>query len=424
MNHQRTESRMRDQNFTDQELQVIQRAESALACGLELKRWWQQASENHSYPNPYRQAFVFNRPDDFSCGFYGEAKVGGRRLPINGNVQHMFYDAPKASERGGSQAQWMQSQIREFVLRYFLRVSDYRQPQQVVAPVRESTRPLFDFFSQCPKGDPQLEGFGFTQLFFKLKETGEILRFPRDQRLAIIDLHEVGRKYEWIVLRNPIFNFDLRLSPFGNNGPQFVLPLPEANYLVISKDFVVDEDRPDVGLLGRYGIGYAFINAPGPPGVFAYGPGQLEPAFEQLNWEVNENGEVMAKFVFVARQPERILNISLNPLQWGGTISKLLRFKTGARILQPFADALMLAPLLNSTFDPVFTSVRLLNLITANQAAQQLCISRVQIIKELLFVHFLQHYQTAVGSIQTWRQISDWLDEDALPDWVKTGVSS
>ena len=61
---------------------------------------------------------------------------------------------------------------------------------------------------------------------------------------------------------------------------------------------------------------------------------------------------------------------------------------------------------------------------TANQAAQQLCISKEQLEKDFLAQHFIQHYTTIVGSLLTWRQIRDWLDSAALPEWVVTGRSS
>src|SRR5947209_6047357 len=76
------------------------------------------------------------------------------------------------------------------------------------------------------------------------------------------------------------------------------------------------------------------------------------------------------------------------------------------------------------SFDPVYTSVSLANLLTANQAAEQFCISREQLEKDFLAQHFTQHYTTIVGSLLTWRQIPNWLDAQALPEWVVTGRSS
>jgi hypothetical protein len=77
-----------------------------------------------------------------------------------------------------------------------------------------------------------------------------------------------------------------------------------------------------------------------------------------------------------------------------------------------------------NSFDPVYSFVSLANTLTANQAAQTLCISREQLNKDFLAQHFMQHYVTIVGSLLTWRQIPDWLDRAALPEWVITGRSS
>ena len=81
-------------------------------------------------------------------------------------------------------------------------------------------------------------------------------------------------------------------------------------------------------------------------------------------------------------------------------------------------------PLTNRTFDPVLPTVWLLNQLTLGQAAKR-GISKERIIKEALFIHFLQHYQTIVGSLQTWRQVRDWTaKEEDLPAWVVSGKSS
>ena len=75
-------------------------------------------------------------------------------------------------------------------------------------------------------------------------------------------------------------------------------------------------------------------------------------------------------------------------------------------------------------FDPIFPAVDLLNAVTFGQAGERLCISRRQLQKEFLFLHFLQHRQALVGSLQTWRQVPDWLDTKALPSFVRTGRSA
>lgn len=410
-------------NLTQHESQLLSRAETALARGIELRKWWLAADATDNYPNPYQEGFVFGRPDDRSFAFIGNAELDSGSMPINGNIQQMFYDAPKAPNAAQQPAtEWLCAQVREFILHYFMRISDYRLPQEFSDCRAKDTLSYLRPFSQCPKNDPQREGFGFEQLFCKSAATGEIGRFPSERRKAIIDLRELGEVYDWILLKNPIFNFDIKVAPLGPDGPKFVLPLNEFNYLVISRDFIVDERNPEPGVLAKYGLGYAFLRNPS-PSLFAYGPGQLEPSFEQLNWKVMADGQIIARFAFVAPEPTALLNICLDPLQWGWNLAKAATFGATAR-LTPIKELIDATPLSHLKVDPVFPAVRLMNLLTFDQARQQLCVSRQDIIKSLLFLHFIQHYQMSVGSLQTWRQIPDWLDHNALPRFVVTGESA
>lgn len=127
---------------------------------------------------------------------------------------------------------------------------------------------------------------------------------------------------------------------------------------------------------------------------------------------------------FVVNQPTQILDISLDPIDWAFTAADLMTFGKASEILEPLhalADRLPLRP---GGFDPVFTSIKLANLFTLGQAAEQLCISKRSLEEFFLVFHFDQYYTTITGSLLTWRQIQDWLDEASLPAFVKTGVSS
>ena len=408
-------------NLSEHESQLLARVDNALAGGVELRNWWLERDATDSYPNRYEEGFVFNRPEDHSFGFIGTAPLSRGPLRVNGNIQQMFYDAPK-TPNSRQATDWVCAQLREFILHYFMRISDYRLPEEVPDRRAREALPFLRPFCQCPKNDPQIEGFGFTQLFYKSAATREIGRFPPERQKAIVNLLELGEVYDWILLQNPIFNFDLKIAPLGPNGPQFVLPLNEFNYLVISRDFVVDEQHPEPGVLAKYGLGYAFVRNPS-PSIFAYGPGQLEPTFEQLNWKIMDDGRIISRFAFVAQEPTGLLNISLDPLQWGWRLADAATFGAAAANLQPLKRMIDMTPMSRLKVDPVFPAVRLLNLLTAGQAGKQLCISRLDIIKGLLFVHFLQHYQMVVGSLQTWRQVRDWLDRESLPEFVITGKS-
>jgi len=95
-----------------------------------------------------------------------------------------------------------------------------------------------------------------------------------------------------------------------------------------------------------------------------------------------------------------------------------------SQLLGPLKHTLESIPQTADSFDPVYGFVSLANILTANRAAREFCISREQLERDFLAQHFMQHYVTMVGSLLTWRQIPDWLDGPALPDWVVMGRSS
>jgi hypothetical protein len=74
--------------------------------------------------------------------------------------------------------------------------------------------------------------------------------------------------------------------------------------------------------------------------------------------------------------------------------------------------------------DPTLPTISLLNRVTNGMAEKRLDISREQLFKGFLVKHSMQHYATILGSLRTWRQVPDWLDAEAIPDWVVDGVSS
>lgn len=379
-----------------------------------------------TYPNNgFREQFelqrVFNRPGR-SFGFFDEVSFDGGTLPVMGNFQDMFYDQPRTPTNLEQEAaRWMRAQVREFVLHYFMRVSSFRQPEAAVESGQPTPPRCLEGLSWCKEQNTLRQGFGFSQLYYKLHDNGQLGKF-HDQS-AIIDLRELGRKYEWIVAKVRIFDFRFRFSPFGSDGPELSIPLTEESYLVLTRDFILNEDDPSPGVLGRYGLGYAFIKDP-QQGLFAYGPGQFDAAIELITFQVLESGETRVCMTFVANRPQRIANVSLDPVNWSFRLADLFSFGLTSRLLAPVKNTFERLPTSAGSFDPVSASVSLVNALTGNWAERELCISREQLEKELLVQHFMQHYVTIVGSLLTWRQIPDWLDSARLPEWVVTGRSS
>lgn len=411
----------RPENLSPEQEAVLASAEDYLERGRELKRWWDRAHAADCFAQRFPLSTSYNRPD-YSFGFFDVARVGGREMPVLGNFQTLFYDQPKAPPGDeAAAARWIRDQVREFILHYFMRISYFRQPEAYV-PVADRQPPPLPLrpLSFCPRENPSYVGFGFSQLFFKRSDNGEIGAFPEVSRTAIVDLREIGPKYRWNLLYVDIFDFSFSYQPLGPETPSLTFPLAEGSYLIMDRDFVVDEEEPSPDVLGRYGFGYAFIKNP-VPGLLAYGPGEFDAAIETITFTVFRNGKVRADAVFVANRPTQIAHVPLNPLVLAGQAASLATLGAAPYVLGPLREALGSLPFGGAGFDPVSTAITVANVLSGGLAAQTLCISRQQLEKTFLVKHFQQHYQTLVGSLQTWRQIPDWLDAEALPRWVVTG---
>lgn len=402
---------------------LLDSVEESLERGIALKEWWERTYSAGSFAERFELGETFNRPDS-SFGFFDKAPVAGRDMRVMGNFQEMLYDKPKSpSGDEPKQAEWMRDQLREFVLRYFMRVSDFRQPEAYVS--EDAVKPPIWLrpISFAPEDVASRVGFGFSQLFYKRADTGEIGRFPKADRHAIVDLREIGTTYEWIVVKVKIFDFSFDYEPLGARGPALRVPLAESSYLVLSPELISNQDDPDRGRLGRYGTGYAFIKDP-KEGVLAYGPGEFDAAIELIDFQVSADGNIRVSMVFVANRPKRVLNVSLDPIDWSYTLADAVTGGAASRVTAPVKKLLDAMPFRGFSFDPVYSSISMVNLLTAGAASRELGISRRTLENEFLVKHFMQHHTTVAGSLQTWRQIPDWLEEGELPTWVREGTSS
>jgi len=401
---------------------VLPRVPEYLSKGLDLLHWWREVESKGGPANQFRLDRSFNRATR-SYGFYGEAPVGGKTMPVMGNVQEMFYDQTRApASLGTDSAQWMASQIREYVLHYFMRTSSFRQPEAYVESSQPLPPPALARLSWCPAPKASQIGFGFTQLFFKPVGSGEVRAFPGYEGHAIVDQRELGKTIEWLLLKVRIFDFNFRARPFGANGPELVFGLNEESYLVAHREFINDRENPYPTALGDYGFGYSFIKSPR-PSPLGYGPGEFDAAIELINFRVYKSGYVSVRMIFIANRPTTVANIAIDPIDWSLLLADTLSFGLATPLLTPTRGFFNQLPL-RFTFDPVVGYINASNAVTGNYAADALCISMEELEKTFLVQHFQQHYQTVLGSLVTWRRFPDWLDAKRLPPWVISGVGS
>ena len=175
--------------------------------------------------------------------------------------------------------------------------------------------------------------------------------------------------------------------------------------------------------MGEYGFGYAFVKNPH-RGPFAYGPGEFEAAFQTINFKVMETGETRVFMTFVSDQPEKIMNLNIDPVNWSFSLADMMSFGMTSRVFKPIKHLLDEMPLKAENVDPTIPALNFLNSVTGGQAGEMLDMRKETLYKGFLTQHSMQHYQTLLGSLRTWRQIPDWLDAEALPDWVVSGESS
>lgn len=400
----------------EEDYEILSGVERTLADGVALKRWFEVKEAAGNFAERFEVVSDFN-PSDLSFGFYDNAPMGdGRVKPVMGTVDDSVFDRPKQAA-----TTLVRDEFREFVLRYFMRVSDYRQPVPYVSEEEAHLATSYaSSLSWCTRHEKGDTGFGFTQHYYKLRSTGEVGKFHAREQWTIVDLRELYERYEWIVLKVRIFNFNMIFRLLGSEQAKLQIPLLEESYLVVSSDFVLDETDPSPDVLGRYGFGYAFVRNRS-EGLLAYGPGEFDAAIELIQFHVLASGETRAHLVFVVNRPERIVNATLDPVSIGMRAANFFSLGLASTLFGPLMGAIERVSPRIGPFDPVSAYVSAANQLTGGLAAEELCISREQLEKDFLVQHFMQHYQMLTGALLTWRRIPNWLDLEALPKLIITG---
>jgi hypothetical protein len=405
--------------ITDTDRAIVRYAERTLADGMELVRWWEDKDRANTYAERFDVVREFNTSDR-SFGFFDTAVIDDSGLPVMGIVQEMFYDRQKAAA-----GELIREQMKEFVLHYFLRVSHLRQPEAVAADDRAPLSPFQRMFSWLPDASEKRVGFGYQQLYYKLRGSGAIGRFAKDEQSTIVDLREIGEKYDWILLKVDIFDFNLSFAPFGSDAPKFQMPLKEQTYLVLGPPFIKNEDNPEPGVLGRYAFGYAFLPyaPPDGPGMVAYGPGHFAAAIQTVEFTVLDDGEIRVRAAFVVNRPNKITNVDIDPIEWGFQLADRFSFGTASRMMSPVKALANRLPLRLSGVDPISTYIWMANALTGGLAGRRFGHSKTVLEKRMLVQHFMQHYEMLTSSLLVWRMIPDWTHPESVSMLHREGAA-
>jgi hypothetical protein len=395
---------------------ILAYAEQTLANGSELLRWWRRKDRTGDYADRFDVVREY-ASGDRSFGFFDCAPVGGSDVPVMGMVQEMFYDRQKLAS-----GEAIRAQLKEFILRYFMRVSQMRQPGALAEDGRQP-RSFVRALSWLPEDSEHRVGFGYQQLYYKRHGTGAIGKFAEADQFAIVDLRDIGTVYDWILLKVNIFDFNLSFSPFGGDVFKFQVPLKESNYLVLGPSFLTNQDDPEPGVLGHYGYGYAFLPYAPDPGMLAYGPGHFAAAIQTVDFTVRASGEIRVRAAFVVNRPDKIAKVDIAPLDWGFQLADMMTFNMASKVMSPLKAMADHLPLRVDGLDPIAAYIWLANTLTGGMAERQLGISKLVLEKRMLVQHFMQHYEMLINSLLVWRTIADWTDHEHLPDYCRLGTS-
>ncbi|HSL21243.1 MAG TPA: hypothetical protein VK886_06890 [Vicinamibacterales bacterium] len=381
-----------------------------------VRNWWNEREAAGEFAE--RLDIVREiQPRERAYGFFDTATIDNQALPVMGLVQQMFYDRPKKTS-----PEDVRDQVREFVLGFFMRVSHYERPG-AAAPSQPTLPWFMRPLSWIPESEDGRVGFGYEQLMYKLRETGQVGKFGPHERGAIVDLRSLGSVYDWVAMRVNLFDFYIAMSPFGADFLKMELPLKEITYLLVTPDLIVDRHNPSADVLGEYGFGYGLLPYSPDPSIFAYGPGRFGAGFQSFAFQVLRNGEIRAKAVFVVNRPDKILSIDVDPIDWGFRVADLMTLNLASTVMAPFKAIAKQLPLRLSNVDPISLYISTANLVSGGLAERRLGISKTQLEKHMLLRHFLQHRQMLITSLLVWRMVADWTDVKALPDFCHRGFS-
>ena len=404
--------------LTDQDRQVLENVEVAYAEGLALKAWWDDISSRDAFTRKFQLVKEFHKPD-FSFGYIEDSPVG----PVMGEGQSFFYDRPKVPPNATTReltAEWVNRQMREWVLRYFVRNLSSRASEAY--PEAGDPAPCLGWLSQCPRNRDLRRDIGFYQKFYREKGGGATGRFPEDAEQTFVDVREIGTRYDWVVAKARLLDFRLTFHPLGRHAPPLVLiDHNEHLWVLFTPYFNCDRENPEKGVLGEYGMGFSIIRPPVADNVFTFGPQVFHYGFNYFRFRVFESGLVRASVVFCCNQLDGILPLPVSPVDWAQQLAHLATFGVSSRLLGRWQNQIERLPLSKATIDPVFNSIELLNFLTGDALARDYCISKEEIFKFILRKHATVFQQLISDSVRIWRQVPDWLDAAALPRWVAEG---
>lgn len=415
-----------DGTLTAEDAAILPHVPRADRLGSELKTWYEETREKKAFSNEFKLLEFFGAEQDSDLGYIEVADLPSGKYQVMGEVQDLFYDttrSPSTTSPPASEVATVNQQMREFALRYFMRVTAPRAP--IAEPVPSHPAPLLGWLDQAPRMMDQREDIGFFQLYGRRVDTGQLEVFDKAQQPTVVDMRELGKTYEWVLLKARLFDFELQfnvLPPLlGFQVPFTVLDQKEFLYGLLTPAFVCDEQNPRPGVVGEYGMGFSLVAPPPDESPLTFGPEVFTMGMNYFRFIVLETGEVRTTVTFCCNQLAGIFPLPVSPINWGLLGFDVLTNGRAGKLLGRLTKEADRLPLGKATFDPILGSIKALNGFTGGALGRDYGISTDNIFKWILRKHGTVFNHQMSESARVWRAFPDWLAADSLPEYIRRG---
>ena len=398
---------------TSREYELLTQVELYLDRGRELLDWWRGLPARRVRPALRTRPHLQRAGHRLRLLRHRDRR---RPMPVMGNFQEMFYDQPKAGRNrgvdGGVDAR-PGAGVRAALLHAGLRL---RAPQGFADSWRPPTSSAVSAAALVPRRTPALRGFGFQQLYYKRRGRRGAAAFPDERALAIVDLRELGERYEWIVVKVCIFDFEFHRRAVRCGRPAMSRAAREESYLCCRADLRDRRGgRRRRACCGRYGVGYAFIQQPD-SGHAGVRPGRVRRRHRDDHLR-GPRRRLGARADGLRRQPAGAHRRTSSSTRSAGPRTGCgMTWPLGLRHRGTAPSPASPTPCRARARDRPGVRLhrsrrRVSGGLSADRAVHHARAARQRVPVQ----HYMQHYQTIAGSLATWRLVPDWLRWASLP---------
>lgn len=414
--------------LTQEDADILAHIPRAQRLGRELKEWYEDTAERDAFTNSFPLLKFFGSSDDSDLGFIESAKLPSGRFDIMGEKQDLLFDGTRSASASAKapsaeEVENVNEQVREFALRYFMRVT---APRAAVAePVKSHPAPFLGWMDIAPRMSDEREDIGFFQLYAQHAGSNKLEVFGKADQPAVVDMRELGKTYDWVLVKARLFDFQLLfdvLPPFmGFRFPFALLDHQEFLYGLLTPAFVCDEKNPRPGVVGEYGMGFALVAPPPGQSPMTVGPEVFNMGMNYFRFIVHETGVVRTTVTFCCNQLAGICPLPVSPVNWGLLAFDLMTAGYASSLLRPLTEEANRLPMAQARFDPVLESVKTANRVTGGALGRDYGISTQNIFKWILRKHGTVFNHQMAESARVWRCFPDWLAAASLPESVRRG---